>query len=573
MFKSEETLERDVVETAKSLLMSVGGLTESEIDKMMVAQSGHPAPILSLPPPKRPRQATCLPTKETCWDYPVFTRIAFPLLCVVALPFLWYSQHHNILVIGIEVNAWIFTIFSKADVKSESVWSTVTGLWNMQHKEWPMIVLIFGWSICYPWVKYGTCLILWFTAGPLSKTKRGSKCLDGILAVVHWLGKWSYADLFIMMQMLGTLGGSLKPTSMVDVELKVNGRITSNMLLFVLIVGLSIFLIWYLRWSRQKPELALKDPEQSISLFTYTWQQREWKMVLLNCFLFLAMIWLWILSFLVDFAYYNVDCQDWQLHIHNQWNMASFHNALASGKNHGVYWVFFFTCIFFPTANMVVCLLLWFWPMKPGSHSRIRIIHSWMQMFSCIDVFLATFAATLYSDHGFFSLLAKQIPGGSKFLPTGLSMSGGLLRRGIFYPIFAAVLLLWFRHYIGQQLRRRLETPPAKRLNGPTPGGVVLAEIPTEQLRKELKARERGNGFWDVETPGGPDPAGQMTPGGPDPVEKSGNLDLIEERRITLTPDPDDKPARGGKSMKKSKKGRGLPSLKSATQRTNNTTD
>merc|ERR1712079_725831 len=69
--------------------------------------------------------------------------------------------------------------------------------------------------------------------------------------------------------------------------------------------------------------------------------------------------------------------------------------------------------------------------------------------------------AALYADH---SLWIETIQGGlgktgRTMIHSGFALYGGVY-KSVWIPIFACVLTLWFRHYIGKQLRRRLEARP-----------------------------------------------------------------------------------------------------------------
>jgi len=535
----EPLVVEDAVEQSGNPLLSVQTAGEIDGPLLSVQTEGEiDGPLLSMPPrlSNRRRKATCLPTKNSCWDYPVFTRIAFPLLCFAMLPCLWYTQHHIIANIGVKAYLYVFPVYDGI-VRSESVWRTVHDLWNMKDRQWALLVLTFAWSFCYPWVKYATCLLLWFGSGHCAG-KRGTKFVNRVLAVVHWLGKWSYSDLYITMQLLGTLAGRapIQPTPMFDVTFKVFGNTTWNLPLFVVIVAISIFLIWYLRWSRQKPELALKGSGY-ISLFTYTWEQKEWKMALVAFPLLGAMIWCWILSYQVNFAKHVVSCPSFQLDDAKLCNLWSLHNAMRSTK--GLYWIFLVTVVLIPSALMLMSVWLWIVPLPAGIHSTARIVYSWMQMFSAVDVFIVTLIVSLESDKGLFQEILTQVPGHHfDGQLNQFQMSGGPT-LAILYPTTSAVLLLWFRHYIGQQLRRRLETKPTNLFSVTIIGDIRMPESRTAETKSSAATvpapagRLMDSMDFDAETPGGPDTTPGTswrtpgttpgtTPGGPSPIaEKS----------------------------------------------------
>jgi len=409
-------------------------------------------------------------TRLRSWRaYPFAVQIIFPLICVCAMPPLWYSQHHAVAEIWLRVTAYGWTV-TDASVKEESVWSTITDIWNMPYdinhvgiklpRSWGLLILTFGWSFCYPWVKYFTCLILWFFQ--CSETDRAWRNVNRVLAMVHWLGKWSYADLFVCMNLAATLAGgdgALYPAPLLNVGLLVYGKTKTNLFIFVIIVATSIFLIWYLRWTRQDPEHALVCTTRKVSLFSWTWEQREQNCALLNTVLLFAMAWLWAIGFVVPFAYHRIHLDDWDFDEAEEWNFWTMRKPIVSQE--ALYGVYMITVIFIPTTCIATCLLLWMVPFGPAMHSKLRVAYSWMQMFSCPDVFLVCLWAALETDANLFAeTIMGAIPppyGHMLIFDLKFALEGHML-PGVFYPATAAVLLLWFRHYMGRQLRRRLES-------------------------------------------------------------------------------------------------------------------
>jgi len=91
------------------------------------------------------------------------------------------------------------------------------------------------------------------------------------------------------------------------------------------------------------------------------------------------------------------------------------------------------------------------------SHPKLVV-----QMFSCADVFVVSLWACIDSDRALFHEIIHDIPGvADTTLEEHFVMNGKML-LGLAFPCSASLLLLWFRHYIGKQLRRRLETRPRR---------------------------------------------------------------------------------------------------------------
>jgi len=394
-------------------------------------------------------------------DYHPVVRIVFPLLIVIGLPVLYYSQHHRIGAINVKISMYGYPLWD-GTVKKFSVWSTIKDLWNMgYHKNWGLLILTFVWSGCYPWVKFTGVFLLWFCQYCCSRSDRGFRIVNGILTLLHWLGKWSYADLYVTMTLDGTLAGSgvLRPFPDVDAEVNVYATTTPNLILFICVVALSIFLVWFFRWSRQGPELALKTTKR-ISLLTFSWKKKRRISSLINTLLIILLPIFWIYSFVVPFAYHRIYCDFWNYSEVSNWNMKTIRTPIGTTGS-TLLAIFDVTCIAIP--SLIICLnyVLWFIPISPRVHSTLRHVHTWLHMFSCIDIFMACLVAALSGDKSLFWEIISTIPQvGHKLIDQGLSMEAYLLWPGASNPFISAIILLYFRHVIGKTLRQRLETRP-----------------------------------------------------------------------------------------------------------------
>jgi len=421
------------------------------------------------------------PQRRRSWRaYPIYCQIIFPLVCIVALPLLWYSQHHNIATIWIKVYAFDFEVVDVC-AKKEGIWKAVKDLWNTSgpspnskepmKRPWAVLLLTFCWSLCYPWFKFCICIGLWFFQ--CSKNDRGWQNVNRVLAVVHWFGKWSYADLYITMGLISTLGGGdglIQPEPMFDLKVLVYGKTTLNLVLFVILIATSIFVIWYFRWSRQDPEDALKwNSDRKISLFTFTWEAREQNQALLNTFLLFAMCWLWLMGLFVPFVYRRMHLDLWEFEVLEEWSMLDM--ATPFKPTGLLYYVWLVTVIIIPTACIVLTAILWLVPINADAHSKLRICYSWFQMFSCPDVFLLCLWAALGQDHMLFEqTVSGGIPGIGPVLAQDLNWDlDGKMLPAVAYPLTASILLLYFRHIIGRQLRRRLESKPGLSVSSQWP--------------------------------------------------------------------------------------------------------
>lgn len=275
----------------------------------------------------------------------------------------------------------------------------------------------------------------------------------------------------------------------------VYGETTFNMMVFVVIIAVSIFLIWFFRYSRQDPEHALKLTTRKMSLFTWTWEKRERKWAVLNSLLIFALCWSWILSFIVPFASHLMSADLWDYEQYSHWNLWTIRKPLsATGALYGVYLA---TCIYIPSAVILITLVLWFVPLAPVHHSKLRVLFSWMQMFSCIDVYLVSLWATLKADNGLFWELIRSVPDGPVLTDVVHFQLHGYMLPTVAWPGTAAILMLWFRHYIGKQLRRRLESR-REYVNEPWhmhEAGGPLALSPNE-TEPSYTENEAGGGYY-----------------------------------------------------------------------------
>jgi len=392
-------------------------------------------------------------------DYPPAVRLIFPLLIVTGLPVLYYSQHHRIGAINVKISAYTVPIWNGV-VKQFSVWSTIKDLWNMNyHKNWGLLILTFVWSGCYPWVKFIGVFLLWFGHCCCSRTDRGFRIIDSILTLLHWLGKWSYADLYVTMTLDGTLAGSgvLRPVPEIDAEVNVYATTTPNLFLFICVVALSIFLVWYFRWSRQGPELALQTTRR-ISLFTFAWEKNRRVSCLGNSVLIFLLPFFWIYTFVKPFAYHRIYCDLWQYSQMSTWNLWTIRTPIETTGS-ALLAIFDITCIAIPTTIIGLIYILWLIPLSPRVHSILRHVHTWLHMFSCVDIFMTCLIAALSGDKSLFWEIISTIPNiGHKLEDQGLSMEAYLLWPASINPYVSAALLLYFRHIIGKTLRERLET-------------------------------------------------------------------------------------------------------------------
>jgi len=394
-------------------------------------------------------------------DYHPSVRLIFPLLILIGLPVLYYSQHHRIGAIRVKISVYTVPIWDGV-VKKFSVWSTIHDLWNMgYHKNWGLVILTFVWSGCYPWVKFIGVFLLWFCQCFCSRTDRGFRLVNRILTLLHWLGKWSYADLYVTMTLDGTLAGSgvLRPIPEIDDEVNVYATTTPNLMLFICVVALSIVLVWYFRWSRQGPELALRTTRR-ISLFTFNWEKNRRFSSLGNSLLIILLPFFWIYSFVVPFAYHRIFCDLWQYSQTSNWNLWTIRTPIGTTGS-TLLAIFDVTCITIPSIIISLIYALWFIPMSPRVHSTLRLIHTWLHMFSCVDIFMTCLIAALSGDKSLFWEIISTIPNiGHKLIDQGLSMEAYLIWPGASNPFISAAILLYFRHVIGKTLRERLETRP-----------------------------------------------------------------------------------------------------------------
>merc|ERR1719319_1846926 len=87
-------------------------------------------------------------------------------------------------------------------------------------------------------------------------------------------------------------------------------------------------------------------------------------------------------------------------------------------------------------------------------------------MFSCLEVCVVCLWCTLIADTALFRAILWVIPVSHAeryILQDEFIYHGGVLVPTIGIVLLCCALLLWFRHYLGQQLRRRMEKPPAAK--------------------------------------------------------------------------------------------------------------
>merc|ERR1712176_1437097 len=101
------------------------------------------------------------------------------------------------------------------------------------------------------------------------------------------------------------------------------------------------------------------------------------KSALINTLLIVVCVWTWVLSFTVPWAYSHVYCEDWEYDNQKYWHLANYKEALDAAGSVMLTQVFFVSVVVLPCLILLTTILLWFVPMGPHTHSKLRLAFSW----------------------------------------------------------------------------------------------------------------------------------------------------------------------------------------------------
>mmetsp|Transcript_1338 Transcript_1338/g.1866 ORF Transcript_1338/g.1866 Transcript_1338/m.1866 type:complete len:479 (-) Transcript_1338:119-1555(-) len=138
----------------------------------------------------RTRTTTPLPShlmnKEA---HPAYIRYGIPLFLLCTFSLLLASDLSS----GVSAEARLTIsgkVISHETLFTVSIFSSVSKLWEA--KSYPLAILIFITSICWPYLKLALCIFSWATPA-------GSHRRESLIEWLDALGKWSFVDIFVLM--------------------------------------------------------------------------------------------------------------------------------------------------------------------------------------------------------------------------------------------------------------------------------------------------------------------------------------------------------------------------------------